>query len=135
MKKKKPDAVVWDETTQQYVAKLLPYASSNSGPIIELPNVDAFKQQGVQKASKMLKAEWDDLQSQLSQFVKMAQQTQRVYAAQYKFEPIVGETYYLYTGQKGDFLSIIPPEQWNKELVARVRLRPDYKWEEIDREP
>lgn len=132
MKKKKPDAVVWDETTQQYVAKLLPYASSNSGPIIELPNVDAFKQQGVQKASKMLKAEWDDLQSQLSRFVKMAQQTQRVYAAQYKFEPIVGETYYLYTGQKGDFLSIIPPEQWNKELVARVRLRSDYKWEQID---
>ena len=135
MKKKKPDAVVWDETTQQYVAKLLPYASSNSGPIIELPNVDAFKQQGVQKASKMLKAEWDDLQSQLSRFVKMAQQTQRVYAAQYKFEPIVGETYYLYTGQEGDFLSIIPPEQWNKELIARVRLRSDYKWEEIDREP
>lgn len=134
MKKKKPDAVVWDETTQQYVAKLLPYASSNSGPIIELPNVDAFKQQGVQKASKMLKAEWDDLQSQLSRFVKMAQQTQRVYAAQYKFEPIVGETYYLYTGQKGDFLSIIPPEQWNKELVARVRLRSDYKWEQIDGE-
>ncbi len=135
MKKKKPDAVVWDETTQQYVAKLLPYASSNSGPIIELPNVDAFKQQGVQKASKMLKAEWDDLQSQLSRFVKMAQQTQRVYAAQYKFEPIVGETYYLYAGQKGDFLSIIPPEQWSKELVARVRLRSDYKWEQIDREP
>ena len=43
LKEKKPDAVVWDETQESYIAKLLPYASSLSGPIIEVPNVDAFK--------------------------------------------------------------------------------------------
>jgi hypothetical protein len=49
LKEKKPDAVVWDETNESYIAKLLPYASSISGPIIEVPNVDAFKKKGVDK--------------------------------------------------------------------------------------
>ena len=132
MKKKKPDAVVWDESTQQYVAKLLPYASNNSGPVIELPNVDAFKQQGVDKARKMLTAEWDELQQKLRSFAQTAQQTQRVYAAHYKFEPIIGETYFLFTSEKGDFLSIIPPQQWKKDFVAAFRLRSDFKWEQVE---
>ncbi|MGA0273137.1 MAG: hypothetical protein ACO3J1_02045 [Flavobacteriaceae bacterium] len=45
MKKKKPDAVVWDEAEEKYLAKLLPYASNLSGPIIEVPNIDAFKKE------------------------------------------------------------------------------------------
>ncbi|MGY8922949.1 MAG: hypothetical protein ACKVJR_04390 [Flavobacteriales bacterium] len=46
MKKNKPDSVVWDDTQENYIAKLLPYASNISGPIIEVPNVDAFKKKG-----------------------------------------------------------------------------------------
>ena len=49
MKKNKPDSVVWDDTQENYIAKLLPYASNISGPIIEVPNVDAFKKKGVDK--------------------------------------------------------------------------------------
>ena len=59
--KKKPDSVVWDEATNAFVAKLLPYASSVSGPLIDIPNVDAFKRKGVEKASKILNAELEEL--------------------------------------------------------------------------
>ena len=65
MKKKKPDAVVWDENEQSYFAKLLPYASSLSGPIIEVPNIDAFKKKGVDKVSKQFQAELNDLQEKI----------------------------------------------------------------------
>ena len=127
--KKKPDSVVWDEDTDSYVAKLLPYASSVSGPLIEVPNVDAFKRKGVEKASKILSAELEELQQKIKAFVTEASNTQRVYAAAYKFEPIVGEVYHLYEGAKGDFLSIIPPSQWRKTHVGAYRLTSDFKWE------
>ena len=129
MKKKKPDSVVWDETSDSYVAKLLPYASSVSGPLIVVPNVDAFKRKGVEKASKILSAELEELQQRIKDFVTEAGNTQRVYAATYKFEPIVGETYHLYEGDSGDFLSIIPPNQWRKSHVGSFRLSSDFKWE------
>lgn len=127
--KKKPDSVVWDEASDSYVAKLLPYASSVSGPLIEVPNVDAFKRKGVEKASKILSAELEELQQRIKDFVTEAGNTQRVYAATYKFEPIVGETYHLYEGESGDFLSIIPPNQWRKTHVGSFRLTSDFKWE------
>ena len=127
--KKKPDSVVWDEASDSYVAKLLPYASSVSGPLIEVPDVDAFKRKGVEKASKILSAELEELQQRIKDFVTEAGNTQRVYAATYKFEPIVGETYHLYEGESGDFLSIIPPNQWRKTHVGSFRLTSDFKWE------
>ena len=127
--KKKPDSVVWDEASDSYVAKLLPYASSVSGPLIEVPNVDAFKRKGVEKASKILSAELEELQQRIKDFVTEAGNTQRVYAATYKFEPVVGETYHLYEGESGDFLSIIPPNQWRKTHIGSFRLTSDFKWE------
>ena len=89
MKEKKPDSVVWDETQENYIAKLLPYASSISGPIIEVPNVDAFKKKGVDKVSKQFQAELNDLQQKIKSFVSLAKDTQQVYSARFKFEPIL----------------------------------------------
>ena len=131
MKEKKPDAVVWDETNESYIAKLLPYASSISGPIIEVPNVDAFKKKGVDKVSKQFQAELDDLQQKIKSFVSLAADTQKVYSAHFKFEPIVGETYHLYQGKKEAFLSLIRPEQWSKEHLGTFSLNGDYKWERV----
>jgi len=52
---KKPDGVAWDEESKEYISKLLPYATSNSSPVISIPNVDAFKKKGVDKVSKNFK--------------------------------------------------------------------------------
>ena len=87
---KKPDGVAWNEETQEYISKLLPYATSNSSPVINIPNVDAFKQKGVEKVSKQFQAELEDLQTRIKKFVTLAADTQRVYSAKFKFEPIVG---------------------------------------------
>jgi len=100
LKKKKPDTIVWDEKQESYFAKLLPYSNSISGPIIEVPNVDAFKKNGVDKVSKKFQAELTDLQKKIQSFVNEATDTQEVYSAHFKFEPIVGEIYFLYQGEK-----------------------------------
>jgi hypothetical protein len=129
MEEKKPDAVVWDETQEAYIAKLLPYASSLSGPIIDVPNVDAFKKKGVDKVSKQFQAELKDLQEQIKSFVTLATETQKVYQAHFKFEPIVGETYHLYEGKEQNFLSLVEPSEWTKKHLGSFRLNGDYKWE------
>ena len=123
--------MVWDETHETYFAKLLPYASSLSGPIIEVPNVDAFKKKGVDKVSKQFQAEITDLQEKIKSFVSLAADTQQVYNAHFKFEPIVGETYYLYQGLNSTFLSLIEPSQWKQEHLGTFRLNSDYKWERL----
>tara|TARA_Y200000002_G_scaffold101502_1_gene82335 strand:- start:176 stop:589 length:414 start_codon:yes stop_codon:yes gene_type:complete len=132
LKSKKPDQVVWDDDQKKYIARLLPFAAQTSGPVIKVPNVDAFKQKGVEKVSKQLQTELEELQNKIKDFVKSANDTQKVYAAKFKFEPLVGETYFLYEGKKDRYLSLISPDQWNKKFLGAFRLSSEYKWERIE---
>ena len=132
LKSKKPDQVVWDDDQKKYIARLLPFAAQTSGPVIKVPNVDAFKQKGVEKVSKQLQTELEELQNKIKDFVKSANDTQKVYAAKFKFEPLVGETYFLYEGKKDHYLSLISPDQWNKKFLGAFRLSSEYKWERIE---
>ena len=129
MKKKKPDSIVWDNTNDSYFAKILPYSSSLSGPIIKVPNVDAFKKRSVDKVSKLFRAELSDLQAKIESFVSIVSDTELVYNSEIKFEPIVGETYYLYEGKNKNFLSLIEPSLWSKKHLGTFRLNGDFKWE------
>jgi len=128
---KKPDNVAWNEESQEYISKLLPYAISNSSPVISIPNVDSFKKKGVDKVSKQFQAELADLQNKIKTFVDLAKDTQMVYSAKFKFEPIVGETYHLYQGEKESFLSLIEPNRWSKKHEGSFRLSGEYKWERL----
>lgn len=132
LKNKKPDSVVWDEEQQEYIARLLPYASQASGPVIKIPNVDAFKQKGVEKVSKQFQSELEELKGKIKDFVKTASDTQKVYTAKFKFEPLVGETYFLYEGEQEDYLSLIAPDQWKKKFLGAYRLSSEYKWERVE---
>lgn len=132
MKKKKPDQVVWDQEQEDYISRLLPYATQAIGPVIKIPNVDAFKQKGVEKVSKQLQTELEELQNKIKNFVKSASDTQKVYTAKFKFEPLVGEVYFLYQGEKEEYLSLIPPNQWKKKFLGAFRLSSEYKWEQVE---
>ena len=132
LKKKTHDNIVWDEEQREYIARLLPYASEASGPIIKVPNVDAFKQKGVKKVSKQFKTELEELKGKIKDFVRTASDTQKVYSAKFKFEPLVGETYFLYKGEKEDYLSLIAPDQWKKKFLGAYRLSSEYKWENVE---
>jgi hypothetical protein len=52
-----------------------------------------------------------------------------VYNSKFSFEPVVGEVYHLYIAEDCTyFLSLIAPQEWNKEHVATFRLNSDKKW-------
>ena len=71
MKKKKPDNVAWDEEKQAYISKLLPYANSLSGPIIDVPNVDHFKKKGVELVDLYKPEPWKDIDLLIIYFVPL----------------------------------------------------------------
>ena len=129
---KKPDNIVWDEKKQEYFAKLMPYATTNNSPIIKIPNVDTFKKKGVEKVSKHFQAELQELQEMIKKFIITASDTQAVYSANFKFDPIIGEIYHLYEDSKGDFLSLISPNDWDKKHLGSFRLNSDYKWHRVE---
>ena len=79
-----------------------------------------------------MQTELEELQNKIKDFVKSANDTQKVYAAKFKFEPLVGETYFLYEGKKDRYLSLISPDQWNKKFLGAFRLSSEYKWERIE---
>ena len=95
----------------------------------QVPNIDAFKKRGVDQVSKQFQAELQELQTQIKSFISRAAETQKVYQAAFKFEPLVGEIYHLYEGEKGNFLSLVSPSEWNAKHLGSFRLTSDYEWE------
>lgn len=56
-----------------------------------------------------------------------------VLAAEFRFKPVQGKTYYLYATEQGWNLSMVAPGEWGKsksaKCLAGCRLRPDMTWE------
>ena len=53
-----------------------------------------------------------------------------VWESKFNFEPIVGKSYFLYTFDTGNVLSIISPEEWDKGkfFVGEFKLNTENKW-------
>lgn len=65
--------------------------------------------------------------------------SERIYLANFRFEPIINHTYYLYQDEDlSHVLSIISPDQWGRsrrnkyEWVATVKLLGDHTWDIVD---
>jgi len=132
MSKKYPDNVAWDEDKQKWVANILPYASNVGAPIIKPDNIDSWRQRGVNKVNHHLETKFLELKKEYLKLVEEFQWNDLIYNAVFNFEPIVGETYYLYTGNsKENFLSLISPNQWDKECLGSFQLTAEQKWIKI----
>ena len=75
-------------------------------------------------------SKFNELKSEYTKLVEEYEWTSLVYGSRYSFQPIVGGTYHLY---KGDdlFLSLIEPQQWDKEYMGSFKLLTNGKWEKI----
>lgn len=125
---KKPDNIVYDEE-QGYHAKLLPYGTSVGAPVIKIDDVANWKVTGIHKVNKSLEAKFNDLKAEYHRLLEEFQWNKLVYNAQFSFEPVVGETYYLYK-DKNDlhFLSLIAPHEWTQEYLGTTMLNSERKW-------
>tara|TARA_B000000565_G_C23559490_1_gene290844 strand:+ start:341 stop:532 length:192 start_codon:yes stop_codon:yes gene_type:complete len=54
-----------------------------------------------------------------------------IFNAKYSFNPIMGKKYYLYKGKENNFLSIIEPNEWEKNHIGTFRLDSNKTWEKV----
>ena len=125
-KKDKPDQVADNPG-------LLPYGSNVGAPAIQINDISAYKQEKLNKSNKYLKAKYDEIKQDYLDLIEAAKWNELVYTSNFKWEPIKGETYYLYQQPNESlFLSIIEPEHWNQIFIGSFRLNSNDIWERLD---
>lgn len=129
---KKPDSVVFDEDTQTYNGKLLPYSSSVSAPKITPPDITSWKNTNIVSANNQFKAKYEAIQEEYKIMMQEFEYNNLVYSAKFNFEPIVGKVYHLYRSKdQSSFLSLILPNECNFEHLGTFKLGPDKTWEKL----
>lgn len=125
---KKPDNIVYNEE-QGYHAKLLPYATSVGAPVIKIDDIVNWKVTGIHKVNKAIESKFNDLKAEYHRLLEEFRWNEMVYNAHFSFEPVVGETYYLYQDKNGiHFLSLIAPNEWKQKYVGTTMLNSERKW-------
>ena len=128
MENKKPDSVVFSDE-KGYNASVLPYATNVGAPAIRMDDVVSWKNRNICTVNKEFENKFKELKSQYENLMREFEFNELVYSAKFSFEPIMGEIYHLYTGEDGvNFLSLISPQEWNREHVGTFKLNSDKKW-------
>jgi hypothetical protein len=125
---KYPDNVAWDDEEEKWIAHILPYASNVGAPVIKPDNIDSWRERGVSKVNHHLESKFLELKDQYLSLVEEFRWNDIIYNAKFSFEPVVGEVYYLYESNDGHFLSLISPNEWDKECIGSFRLNADQRW-------
>lgn len=131
-KKKYPDNVVWSKE-KGYYAHLLPYATNVGAPVIIPENVSTWKNEKILKTNHYFQKRYDEITEEYKKLVDEFEWNRMVYSANYNFQPVVGEKYYLYRRNNGEyFLSLIKPTEWKQEFIGEFELDSDNKWKKIE---
>lgn len=128
MENKKPDNVVYSDS-QGYNASLLPYATNVGAPVIKMDDLVSWKSRGISAVNKEFENKFNELKLQYQNLMQEYQWNDLIYNARFSFEPVIGEVYHLYRAEDGiNFLSLISPQEWNKEHIGTFKLNSDKKW-------
>jgi hypothetical protein len=128
MEKERPDNIVFSEE-QGYNASLLPYATNVGAPLIKIDDLVSWKRRGISNVNKEFENKFNELKMQYQNLIEEFELNELVYSSRFSFEPVIGEVYHLYRGDDGiNFLSLISPNEWNKEHIGTFKLNSDKKW-------
>ena len=130
--KKKPDNVVFSEE-EGYHAKLLPYSTNVGAPAIKMNDIVSWKSRGITNVNKEFEQKFNELRGEYVKLMEEYQWNELIYGAKFSFEPIIGESYHLYKSDDDThFLSLIAPDQWDKEYIGTFMLNSNKKWVMIE---
>jgi len=111
---------------------LLPYGDNVGAPIIKLENVSTWKEANLKKVNHQLQAKYLELQQESNKLLLDYMWNEFIYNAKFAYEPIIGQTYHLYSNELGEgFLSIIAPNEWDQLYIGSFKLDSNSKWSEI----
>jgi hypothetical protein len=128
MEIKKPDNVVFSEN-EGYNASTLSYSTSVGAPVIRVDDIVSWKSRGITNVNKEFENKFNELKIQYENLMKEFEWNELVYNAKFSFEPVIGEIYHLYTNEDGtNSLSLIAPNEWNREHIGTFKLNSEKKW-------
>ena len=128
MESKKPDNVVFSEE-EGYNASLLSYSTSVGAPVIKMDDVVSWKSRGINNVNKEFENKFNELKIQYEKLMQEFEWNELVYNSKFSFEPVIGEIYHLYANKDGtNSLSLIAPNEWNKEHIGTFKLNSERKW-------
>ena len=129
MKKKYPDQIVYNEETDKFDANLKSYPTTVGSQKFEPIKVDKSDSY---KADNYFDSRLKELKEEYRKLVEEYNWTRLVYEAEYSFQPLLGEEYFLYERDNKDlFLSLIKPTEWNKKYIGSFKLMNNGKWDKI----
>ncbi len=117
----------------------LPYAHTAGGAVIKPEDEGKIKGRALRAMQQQTDNQMNQLYEQMQTLAKQAQGIQarivvseRIYQADIRFQPLIGQIYYLYAYPSGDRLSLIAPQEWGRNVptfLAKVYLLADHTWE------
>ncbi len=121
---------------------LMEYAHTVGGAVIRPDDMGKIKGRSLVAMRQQTDIQMAQLYKQMQLLAEQAKHigqrveiSERIYSAQMSFEPIIGETYYLYEkADGGDALSLIGPREWGRKkpyelFIAKVNMLADHTWE------
>lgn len=128
MESKKPDNIVFSDV-KGYNASLLTYSTSVGAPVIKIDDVVSWKSRSINNVNKEFENKFNELKEQYESLMREYEWNELVYNAKFSFEPVIGEIYHLYANNDGmNSLSLIAPNEWNKEHIGTFKLNSEKKW-------
>ena len=109
----------------------LPYPVSTLSPRIIPNDLTSFKSKGISEIERVTQQKLIELKQEYDRVVEEFNWNKIVSEAKFNFEPIVGETYYLYEIRGKNVLSMIKPEEWDQKHLGSFKLSVDKGWEKL----
>jgi hypothetical protein len=106
----------------------MPYPVSTLSPPIVPNDLTSFKTRGISEVERDLRQKLTEIREDYLRAIDHFNWNKLVYEAEIRFEPVVGETYYLYDMRGRRALSMVSPAQWPHRHLATVRLNYDRQW-------
>ena len=128
MSKDKPDNVADNPG-------LLPYASNVGAPAIKPDDVATWKSEKVVKTNHYFETRYNEIKEEYRKLIESYEWNKLVYESEFKWEPVKGETYYLYQRSEGNqdlFLSLIEPHYNEWIFIGAFKLDSNDKWEKVE---
>jgi len=111
---------------------ILPYGSNVGAPAIRIQNIQGWKNTRVEKVNKHFEDRFVELKKEYDKLVEEYKWNDLVYNAKFTFEPVIGNVYHLYYSENRNvFLSLVEPNEWNKEHIGSFKYNHDNKWVKI----
>lgn len=112
------------------IKSILPYDLERGGQVIEKLDLTFVNHNRKNKLFTYASSKLNDIKNQYEETIALWEFNDYVDSFDINFEPVVGQTYYLYEGVT-KFVSILTPQEFKRKCLGSAKLCSDGYWIKI----